>query len=79
MIVAAVLFFIGFLMGWLCNILAALCLSSAVIFILSLLTFLIFAGLDILHLLVVFGYLLAHQAGYLLGAYLGVEPDECNF
>ncbi|MGH1571234.1 hypothetical protein ACRAWG_11750 [Methylobacterium sp. P31] len=79
MIIAAVLFLLGFLIGWLCGIVSALCLSSAVILILSLLTFLVFAEIDLLHVLLLFSYLLAHQAGYLLGAYLGAEPDEYNF
>jgi hypothetical protein len=75
-IVAAFLFLVGFMMGWLCNIVAALCLSSTVILVLSLLTFLVFAEVDMVHVLILFSYLLAHQAGYLLGAYLGAEPDE---
>ena len=33
-------------------------------------------GLDLLHVLIMLGYLTAHQAGYLLGAYLTDYPEN---
>ena len=33
-------------------------------------------GLDLLHVLIMLGYLTAHQAGYLLGAYLTGYPES---
>lgn len=74
MLVAAVLFVAGLLLGWHFSV-VTLVVSSASIFFVTSLLFAFTKGLGILQILVIFAYLLAHQAGYLVGAYLGYSYD----
>lgn len=68
MLVAALLFLVGWLIGRTYTVLIVAATSSVVMFT-SLTMFATMTGLDALHLLITLGYLAAHQSGYLLGAY----------
>jgi hypothetical protein len=70
MFIAAVLFVVGVLIGWSYTMLVMVA-TSMLIMGGALILFAFGPGLDLLHLLIVLGYLTAHQAGYLLGAYCG--------
>ncbi|MGT2482356.1 hypothetical protein ACU4GR_33795 (plasmid) [Methylobacterium oryzae CBMB20] len=74
MLTAALLFVAGIVLGWNYNVLALL-LSSAVLFFGSIILFLIFYEFGALQLLLTFAYLLAHQSGYLVGAYISFEGE----
>jgi zinc transporter ZupT len=66
MFIAAVLFVVGVLIGWSYTMLVMVA-TSILIMVGALILFAFGPGLDLLHLLIVLGYLTAHQAGYLLG------------
>ncbi|MDP4004456.1 hypothetical protein [Methylobacterium sp. NEAU K] len=68
MLLAAMLFAMGWLIGWCCTMLI-LVTSSVAIMVCTVTIFALSHGLDLLHVLLVLGYLAAHQSGYLLGAY----------
>ena len=75
MLLAAVLFGIGFLIGWSYTMLVMIA-TSVLILIGTVLLFAFGPGLDMLHALIVLGYLTAHQSGYLLGAYCSGCYDD---
>jgi hypothetical protein len=75
MIVAALLFGAGIFLGLGHNVFALL-LSSSLIFFSSIIFFVTMSQFDILELLLTFAYLLAHQSGYLVGAYLGYQDKD---
>lgn len=78
MLLAAVLFVIGLLLGWSYTMLVMIA-TSFLILVGAVLLFAFGPGLDLLHALIVLGYLTAHQAGYLLGAYCsGYYDDKRN-
>ncbi|QGY00948.1 hypothetical protein MMSR116_02830 [Methylobacterium mesophilicum SR1.6/6] len=68
MLVAAMLFGVGLLIGRVFTVII-LAMTSCVIMFTALTIFVSTYGLDILHVLITLGYLAAHQSGYLLGAY----------
>ncbi len=68
MLVAAMLFIGGWLIGRMFTVLI-LGLTSFMIMFTAMAIFTVTYGLDILHVLITLGYLTAHQSGYLLGAY----------
>lgn len=74
MLVAAVLFCAGVLLGWNFGVLT-LVGTSAIIFLSALVLFVFTTGVGVLQILIIFAYLLAHQSGYLIGAYLGYSYD----
>ena len=69
MIIAALLFIAGLTLGWRFNALAV-AISSILIFVCSAVLFLTLTGFEVLQILIVFAYLIAHQSCYLLGYYL---------
>jgi hypothetical protein len=75
MIVAALLFVAGIYLGLGHNVFA-LVLSSALIFFASIILFIEISDFDMLELMLTFAYLLAHQSGYLVGAYLGYQSKD---
>lgn len=78
MLLAAVLFVVGVLIGWSYTMLVMIA-TSILIMVGALILFAFGPGLDLLHVLIVLGYLTAHQAGYLLGAYCsGLYVDKRN-
>ncbi|KNY21791.1 hypothetical protein [Methylobacterium sp. ARG-1] len=78
MLLAAVLFVAGVLIGWSYTMLVMIA-TSILIMVGALILFAFGPGLDLLHVLIVLGYLTAHQAGYLLGAYCsGHYEDKRN-
>jgi hypothetical protein len=78
MLLAAVLFVIGLLLGWSYTMLVMIA-TSFLILVGAVLLFAFGPGLDLLHVLIVLGYLTAHQSGYLLGAYCsGYYDDKRN-
>lgn len=70
MLVAAMLFLVGWLIGRLFSVMI-LVMTSCVILFTAMTIFTAVYGIDLLHVLITLGYLTAHQSGYLLGAYLG--------
>jgi hypothetical protein len=68
MLVAALLFLVGLMIGWSYTVLIVAVTSSVIMFT-SLTMFAALNEIDLLHLLITLGYLAAHQSGYLLGAY----------
>ena len=68
MLVAAMLFGVGWLIGRMFTV-VILVMTSCVIMVTALAIFFSVYGLDFLHVLITLGYLAAHQSGYLLGAY----------
>jgi hypothetical protein len=68
MLLAAILFLIGWLLGRSYTMLI-LIVTSAIILLTALVAFARNQSLDLVHLLMIGGYLAAHQAGYLVGAY----------
>ncbi|WP_246691994.1 MULTISPECIES: hypothetical protein [unclassified Methylobacterium] len=68
MLLAAVLFVIGLLIGWAYTMLVMIA-TSFLILVGAVLLFAFGPGLDLLHVLIILGYLTAHQSGYLFGAY----------
>jgi hypothetical protein len=75
MIVAILLFGAGIFLGLGHNVFALL-LSSSVIFFASIVLFTTISEFNIVELLLTFAYLLAHQSGYLVGAYLGYQDKD---
>ncbi|SFM07329.1 hypothetical protein [Methylobacterium pseudosasicola] len=75
MLLAAVLFGVGLVIGWFYTMLIIVA-TSALILVGALLLFAFGPGLDMLHGLIVLGYLTAHQSGYLLGAYCGGHYED---
>ncbi|KST58417.1 hypothetical protein AO398_06340 [Methylobacterium sp. GXS13] len=75
MLLAAVLFGVGLLIGWSYTMLVMVA-TSALILVAALVLFAFGPGLDLIHLLIALGYLTAHQSGYLFGAYCGVQYQE---
>ena len=75
MLVAALLFFVGWLIGRSYSAIVIAMTSSVVMFT-AMTIFMSVYGLDLLHVLIMLGYLTAHQAGYLLGAYLTGYPES---
>ena len=75
MLVAALLFFVGWLIGRSYSAIVIAMTSSVVMFTVITI-FMSVYGLDLLHVLIMLGYLTAHQAGYLLGAYLTGYPES---
>lgn len=69
MVIALMLFMVGWLIGRSYTA-VILGMTSSVIMFTALTIFSSTHGFDLLHLLITFGYLGAHQSGYLLGAYL---------
>lgn len=69
MLVAALLFIAGLVLGWQFSPFA-LVLSSTFVFLGTITLFLATSEVGLLQILVIFAYLLAHQSGYLVGAYL---------
>ena len=69
MLVAALLFIAGLILGWNFNAFA-LVLSSAFIYFGAVALFMATLEVGVLQVLLLFAYLLAHQAGYLVGGYL---------
>lgn len=72
MLVAVLLFLAGWILGWWFNAFS-LIMSSALIFFGAISLFVQFSNLGALQLMLIFAYLLAHQAGFLVGAYLSYE------
>lgn len=75
MLVAAMLFLVGWLIGRLFGVIV-LVITSCVILFAAMTIFTAVYGIDLLHVLITLGYLTAHQSGYLLGAYLGGYPEN---
>ncbi|MBN4096729.1 MULTISPECIES: hypothetical protein [Methylobacterium] len=75
MVVAALLFLVGWLLGRSYSVII-LALTSSVILFTATTIFVSVYGIDLLRVLIVLGYLTAHQAGYLLGAYLTGYPES---
>ena len=75
MLLAAVLFLFGWVLGWFYTMLIMIATSAAIL-VCALIAFGFGPGLDMLHVLLIVGYLTAHQSGYLLGAYCGGLQDE---
>ncbi|KQS67459.1 hypothetical protein ASG32_12155 [Methylobacterium sp. Leaf361] len=75
MVVAALLFLVGWLLGRSYSVII-LALTSSVILFTTTTIFVSVYGIDLLRVLIVLGYLTAHQAGYLLGAYLTGYPES---
>ena len=75
MLVAAMLFVVGWVIGrsYTAFVLA---LTSSVILFTALSLFISTYGFDLLHMLITFGYLGAHQSGYLLGAYMSTSHQN---
>ena len=76
MLVAVMLFVVGWLVGRTYTVIV-LAMTSIVIMFTSSAIFVTTYGLDLLHTLITLGYLGAHQSGYLLGAYMsGYQQDN---
>lgn len=76
MLVAVMLFVVGWLVGRTYTV-VVLAMTSSVIMFTSSSIFFTNYGLDVLHPLITLGYLGAHQSGYLLGAYMsGYQQDH---
>lgn len=75
MLVAAMLFTVGWLVGRSYTMLILL-LTSPVILFTALIVFATVHRLDRLHVIITLGYLAAHQSGYLLGAYCGGDQEN---
>ncbi|MWV25723.1 hypothetical protein FVE89_27855 [Methylobacterium sp. 2A] len=76
MLVAVMLFVVGWLVGRTYTV-VVLAMTSSVIMCTSVAVFVTTYGLDIFHMLITLGYLGAHQSGYLLGAYMsGYQQDN---
>jgi hypothetical protein len=77
MIIAALLFISGAALGWRFNA-PVILISSIAIFFCSMSMFAMFIGFELLQILITFAYLIAHQSGYLAGAYFSYkrEPDQ---
>jgi hypothetical protein len=75
MIVAIILFAAGIFLGLGHNVFALL-LSSSLIFFASIILFTTVAEFNMVELLLTFAYLLAHQSGYLVGAYLSYQTKD---
>lgn len=75
MLVAAMLFVVGWLIGrsYTAFVLA---MTSSVILFTALSIFISTYGFDLLYVLMTFGYLGAHQSGYLLGAYMSASHQN---
>ncbi|MCJ2136671.1 hypothetical protein MKK69_21915 [Methylobacterium sp. J-026] len=69
MLVAAMLFLVGWLIGRSYTV-VVLAMTSSVIMFTALTIFVTRYEIDLLHVLITVGYLAAHQSGYLLGAYM---------
>lgn len=69
MLVAVMLFLVGWLVGRTYTV-VILVMTSSVIMFTSLVIFITTYSLDLLHVLITLGYLGAHQSGYLLGAFM---------
>ncbi|WP_457108258.1 hypothetical protein [Methylobacterium sp. P5_C11] len=76
MLIAALLFAVGMLEGW--RYRASVLMASSMLISLAWLAVwaFVWTRLDAEKILLLFGYLTAHQAGYLIGAYLGVDADS---
>ncbi|MGH1589646.1 hypothetical protein ACRBEV_16385 [Methylobacterium phyllosphaerae] len=76
MLVAALLFAVGMLEGW--RYRASVLMASSMLVGLAWLALwaFVWTRLDAEKILLLFGYLTAHQAGYFLGAYLGVDAGR---
>jgi hypothetical protein len=72
MLVAVLLFSAGLILGWGFNAFS-LIVSSALIFFGSIVIYVQISGFGVLQLMLLLAYLLAHQAGFLVGAYLSYE------
>jgi hypothetical protein len=76
MLVAVMLFGVGWLVGRTYTVIV-LAMTSTVIMITASAIFITTYGLDVLHTLITLGYLGAHQSGYLLGAFMnGYQQDS---
>ncbi|WCS25159.1 hypothetical protein LOK46_29230 [Methylobacterium sp. NMS14P] len=75
MVVAALLFLVGWLIGRSYSVIVVAMTSSVILFT-AMTIFMSVYGIDLLRVLLVMGYLTAHQAGYLLGAYLSGYPES---
>ncbi|MEE7450304.1 hypothetical protein MRF4_22275 [Methylobacterium radiotolerans] len=75
MVVAALLFLVGWLIGRSYSVIIV-GMTSSVILLAAMTMFMAVYGLDLVRVLIVGGYLTAHQAGYLLGAYLNGHPED---
>lgn len=75
MLVAALLFAMGIWEGW--RYRASVLMASSMLVTLAWLALWVFvwAELDVEKVLLLFAYLTAHQAGYLVGAYLSADID----
>ena len=75
MVVAALLFLVGWLIGRSYSVIVVAMTSSVILFAAMTIIMSVY-GMDLLRVLIVIGYLTAHQAGYLLGAYLSGCPEN---
>ena len=75
MIIAGILFLIGFLIG-LSHGYPAIALASAIMTVAIFPLWLIRGELDLFSILVWIGYLFALQSGFMLGSYLGLPNDK---
>ncbi|WP_267425976.1 hypothetical protein [Methylobacterium sp. GC_Met_2] len=76
MLVAVMLFGVGWLVGRTYTV-VVLAMTSTVIMITASAIFITTYGLDVLHTLITLGYLGAPQSGYLLGAFMnGYQHDS---
>ncbi len=76
MLVAVMLFGVGWLVGRTYTVIVV-AMTSTVIMITASAIFISTYGLDVLHTLITLGYLGAHQSGYLLGAFMnGYRQDS---
>ncbi len=76
MLVAAMLFGVGWFIGRVFTVII-LGMTSCVLMFTALTIFTSVYGMDGLHVLITLGYLTAHQSGYLLGAYWsGYQQDH---
>ncbi|MGU3467729.1 hypothetical protein ACLBXO_23045 [Methylobacterium sp. C33D] len=75
MVVAALLFVVGWLIGRSYSVIVV-ALTSSVILVTAATIFVSVYGIDLLRVLIVMGYLTAHQAGYLVGAYSTGYPEN---
>ncbi|MEE7489513.1 hypothetical protein MOTC310_03120 [Methylobacterium oryzae] len=75
MLVAALLFAVGIWEGW--RYRASVLMASSMLVTLAWLALWVFvwAELDAVKVLLLFAYLTAHQAGYLVGAHLSADID----
>jgi hypothetical protein len=75
MLIAAMLFLVGCLIGRRFSAII-LAMTSCVILFTATTIFLAVYGIDFLHVLITLGYLAAHQSGYLIGAYTGAPQES---